>query len=406
VAKSGCPAVFLALFGSANLGCLLFSNPINTEPAVTLTCSQEQDSIVVTCAKDQAPPGFVRNRDIKFQAVATDPDQDTASLRFDWYVGKSCNTVLDQPPANQNRSLASFILRPKDFDPGCVGVVVTDSQGASAAASVPFAVVNQPPTAELEISSTGLASPLAGQPLMLPLYAKVTITGKDSNDPDDTFDQLSFGWSVSSGASVVSMPGCPDPNQKPYLCTFTASSPGSYQVVLFVRDQWDGLSKPPAALPILVADDQLPNIVLDLVRPAPPSLPSDPPLPLLASLDNTFTVNRVEDDGDPYPSSDPANPYPTPPAGFVWFYKTDTDPAFLRLAKETGPSFTIRAGTFPPQERIWVRVEYHDRVTACQPKVAGCGAVFDACNRADPSAIVCASYDQRAQWVTWPVVFR
>jgi len=358
----------------------------------------------MTCSDAQNPPTFVRKQ-IKFQAVASDPDQDTTTLNFDWYTGsKDCSTVFEQPSAGAKPGQTSYPLLPTIPGAGCIGVVVTDQQGASATASVPFTVVNQPPVADVEIvSAAGIAPPQAGQPLMLPLYAKVTLTAAQSKDPEDDFTKLTFKWSVYSDTTLVPMPGCPDPTQEPYLCTFSTTTPGSYSVQLVVVDTSDKPSDPPAAQSIQVATDQLPNIVLDLVTPAPPFPPDEPPLELLASIDNTFTINQVQDDGDPYPSSDPASPYPTPPAGFVWFYQTGTDPSFKRLAKESGPSFTVRANTFVPQQAIRVRVEYHDRVTACQPKTAGCSAVFAAC---DPSATVCYSSDQRAQWVTWNVVFR
>jgi hypothetical protein len=236
---------------------------------------------------------------------------------------------------------------------------------------------------------------------MLQLYANATFTAAQSNDPDDTFEQLDFHWTVLSGSTQIAMPGCPDPSKAPWLCSFATEKAGSYRVQLVVNDSQ--LSSTPAEKAIQVATDQLPNIVLDVVQPLPPLSPDEPPLQLLASRPNTFTVNRVEDDGDPYPSSDPAFPYPTPPAGFLWLVQSASSPSFSRLSTATGPSFTVPAGAFQAQQAIRVHVGYHDRVTACQPKTLGCDAVFAAC---DPSAIVCHSPDLRAQWVTWSVLFR
>jgi hypothetical protein len=384
-------AVCFSLVASANTGCLLFSDPINTAPTVSITCSQA--GVSIPCTPDQKP-SFVRNKIVLFQAVATDPDQRADTLRLDWYIDKSCNTALAGPSALSGQ------YYPKDLGAGCVAVVVTDSQGASARAEQLFTVENQPPVAEIEIvTSPSLVAPEPGQPLMLPLYAKAPLTGAKSNDPDGAANLLNFAWRVYSGDTQITMSGCPDPSKEPYLCTFGTDKPGNYRVQLVVSDQLEAESAP-VTQAIQVAGEQLPNIVLDFVQPAPPFPPDDSPLQLLADLPNTFTINRVDDDGDPYPSADPTTPYPIPPAGFVWFVKTDSKPAFERLTGANGASYTIPVGSFSAQQSVRLRVEYHDRVTACQPK---CGAVFAAC---DPLATICYSSDLRVQWVTWAVVFR
>ena len=389
----------LTLLPSA--GCLLFSDPINTAPVVSLTCAQDTFSTV--CSQGPEPPKFFRNADVQFQAIASDPDQDTDTLQFAWYVARDCGTAFTALAAGPKAGLAQFPFFPTDLGPDCVTVVVTDQQGATSMASQDFEVVDQPPIAKLEIvPASGLVLPEPGQPLLLPLYAKVTFTGARSEDPDDDLNELTYSWVVYSGTTQLSMPGCPDPN-KPYLCTFSTASPGDYRVQLVVSDPSLTPSEPAAEQAIRVATDQLPNIVLDLVQPAPPFPPDDAPLQLFANLDNTFSITRVEDDGDPFPSSDPANPYPTPPAGFLWFYQGGGDPSFRRLSKETAPYFTVPARAFLPQDSVRFRVEYRDRITACQPKTAGCNAVFAAC---DPSATICYSPDLRVQWITWSVAFR
>jgi hypothetical protein len=404
VTRSVRAVAYLTLLSSA--GCLLFSDPINTAPTVSLSCTQEAFSTV--CAQGQEPPSFFRQANVQFQATVSDPNQDASTLELAWYVTQDCEPVPSGLAAGPKVGLTQFPFLPTDLGHVCVTAVVTDRQGASAKASRDFEVVDQPPVAGLDVVPTaGLVLPEPGQPLMLPLFAKVTFTGAGSKDPDDDPNQLTYGWSVYSGTTQLSMPGCPDPG-KPHLCTFTAASAGDYRVQLVVFDPYPSFkrSDPPAEQAIRVATDQLPNIVLDLAQPSPPTSLNDAPLQLLAGFDNSFSINRVEDDGDPFPSSDPARPYPTPPAGFLWSYQTGTDPSFHRLIGETGPYFTLRADpsdAFWPQDSIRLRVEYHDRVTACQPKTAGCDAVFRAC---DPSAVICYSQDLRVQWVTWSVVFR
>ena len=153
---------------------------------------------------------------------------------------------------------------------------------------------------------------------------------------------------------------------------------------------------------IQVAGDQLPNIDINSAQPLPPTSSSESPLLLFANLANTFAINRVEDDGDPYPSADPSSPNPASPAGFVWYIRPPGSALFQRVIG-SGPTFTIPQGTYNSQAIVQVRVEYHDRVTACQPRTPGCDAVFAAC---DPNATICYSADFRIEWVTWTVEFR
>lgn len=403
MATLGHTVVLLSLLASLNAGCLLLRDPINAPPTVSIDCpaSDSSDS-PITCTGD-GQPTLVRES-IAFQATAADPDEGVDTLYFDWYVGKNCASVFDGSPQASQSGLVGFRFTPTDLGTGCVAVLVTDSHGANARAWLAFTVGDQAPVAELDVvPSPGSAAPGAGQALLLPLYAKVTLTGAKSFDPDTDDAKLDYHWSVFSGTTQLSMPGCPDPGKDPYACTFTTDAPGTYLVQLVVSDSSE-VESAPVSQTIQVATDQLPNIVLDSVVPLPPFPPDDPPLQRQYDLPNTFTVNRVDDDGDPFPSGDPSMPYPKPPAGFVWFYQGANDASFNRLTNQSGASYTIPAKAFNPQDSIRLRVEYHDRVTACQSKGPGCRAAF--LGSCDPSATVCYSSDQRAQWVTWTVVFR
>lgn len=338
--------------------------------------------------------------DNTFQAVASDENQSADSLTFEWwYSDKSCNLIFVGPSLGKR---PTFNHVSTELGNGCVGVVVADTQGATAKATLLFSVVDQAPIAKLQVASPAGATPPAGQPVSLPLFAKATLTGKGSEDPDeDDEKQLDFHWSVYQDDSLISMPGCPDPTKDPYLCAFSSAIPGTFRVQLVVADNW--MPSEPVEQLVAVSADQLPRIVVETVSPAPPLPPDEAPLQLLGWVDNTFTVRQVEDDGDPYPSADPLSPYPTPPAGFVWSYKLSTDAVFRRVIGETGPSFTIKANTFQPLQSIDVRVEYRDRITACQPNIPGCNAVFESCHRL---ANICYGPNLRAQWVTWTVDFR
>lgn len=387
----------------------MFSDPINSAPTVYIKCPQDglvtlsggacQDGIAGMAG---TAPTLVRG-DTAFQAVAFDKNQSADSLIYEWwYADKTCSNIFDGPSLAKG-GVAPFHYSMEELGSGCVGVVVTDKQGATASAFLLFSVVDQAPTADLKIDSSTVPTVIQpGQTLALPLFTRATLTGKGSTDPDEEDSQLlDFLWSVYDGDTLISMPGCPDPTKEPYRCTVAFDAPGTYRIQLVVADNWK--QSDPVEQVIEVAADQLPKIVVETVQPAPPFPPDDAPLQLLASVANTFKVSRVEDDGDPYPSTDPLSPYPTPPAGFVWFYKASADTSFKRLIGETGPSFTLKANAFLPQQSIQVRVEYRDRVTACQPNTPGCNAVFESCNR---QATICYAPNLRAQWVTWAVDFR
>lgn len=386
MATRGCRVLVFCLLASGTAGCLLFTDPINSAPTVAISAQQD-------------PLQLVRSLDAKFTAVASDPDQGTDSLSFDWYRNKTCDRVLDGSPENANRSIGSFTFQPTDLGSGCVGVVVTDKHGATATATLNYIVVDQPPIAVLEILTTaGQRAPIAGQPYPIALFSELTLSGAKSSDPDDI--KPTPIWHVySADGTGVLMPGCPDNSKGASFCTFSTSTPGTYSVQLVVSDDYKNTA---AEQLIEVAEDELPNIVLDSAQPLPPTSPNDPPLFLLADQANSFTINRVEDDGDPYPSSDPLNPTASP-AGFVWFlhdYSTDN---FFHRWIGSGPTFTVPAGKYQPQDTIQVRVEYHDRVTACQPRTPGCDAAFAAC---DVNATICYAPYRRVEWVTWTVTFR
>ena len=378
----------LCLLASGTAGCLLYTDPINAAPSVTITPGPDPT------------PQFVRSLDAQFTAIASDADQSTDPLTFDWYQyqDKTCENLPPGPPTDPNRGPV-WTIPLTTLGPGCVAVVVTDKHGATASATRKYDVVNQAPVANIEIQpAAGMLKPVPGQPYPIPLYSKITLSGANSYDPDDR--KPTPIWHVFSADSTeVLVPGCPDNSKGPSFCTFSTSTPGTYQVQLVVSDDYTTSA---AEQVIQVDVDQLPNILLDSAQPLPPTSPNDPPLLLLADRVNAFTINRVEDDGDPYPPSDPLAQAAST-AGFVWFWRHyPADISFQRWIG-SGPTFTIGPDWFEPQNTIQVRVEYHDRVTACQPRTPGCDAAFAAC---DPNATICYAPYRRVEWVTWTVTFR
>lgn len=385
----GCQLLLPCLLAGWTAGCLLFTDAINNAPSVAITVQQD----------GQDANSLVRSKTAYFTAQASDPDQSTDSLQFDWYQGKTCDKALAGSPV-PNAGHVPFPFQPADLGTGCVAVVVTDNRGATATATLKYEVVDQAPVADIKIlPAAGQTDPVDGQTYPLALYSELTLSGADSSDPDDV--QPTPIWHVySADDTEISLPGCPDNSKGPYVCTFSTETPGAYRVKLVVNDN---IKTSTAEQVIQVAEDQLPSIDINSAQPLPPTSPNQPPRLLSANLDNSFTINRVVDDGDPYPSSDSLHPSPVSPAGFVWYFRYDQPGAHFDRWIGDSPIFTIPAGAFLPEESIQVRVEYHDRVTACQPMTADCDAVIQAC---DPNATICYSIDHRAQWVTWTVVFR
>jgi len=387
----GCRLLLLCLLASGTAGCLLFTDPINTAPTVAITTQQDPLNLVRSMTAAQ------------FAAVASDPDQNASSLTYDWYRDKTCERVFDGAPADPNRSHTTFTFPPKDLGSGCVAVVITDNRGATASATLKYEVVNQAPTASIQIQTVaGQPAPVPGQPYPLALYSTITLLGTAKDPDSEDMKGLTPIWHVyyPEDGNEISLPGCPDNSKGPLVCTFATTTPGSYRVELFVNDNIT--ASEPAEQRIQVADDQLPNIVLDNAQPIPQRSPNESPLLLFANLANTFTIYRVEDDGDPYPPLDPLNPKASP-AGFVWFIRDYPPTGIFKRWTGSGPTFAIPVSAYKAQQMIQVRVEYHDRVTACQPRTPGCDAVFAAC---DPNATICYSSDFRVQWVTWTVEFR
>ena len=390
MATCGCRLLLLCLLASGTGGCLLFTDPINTAPTVSFPPQQD-------------PLTLVRGK-TSITANASDPDQSIDSLKFDWYQGKTCGKSRCGPPAPSSLVFATFPFQLTELGPGCIVVVVTDNRGATASAEQSYEVVDQAPTASIEIQNTaGQPAPVAGQPYPLALYSEITLSGASSTDPDDNnLKLLTPIWHVFAADSTeITVPGCPDNSKGAFVCTFSATAPGSYRVQLVVNDPSNKQSV--AEQLIQVAGDQLPNIDIKSAQPLPPTSSSTSPLLLFANLPNTFTVIHVEDDGDPYPPSDSSDSTLASSAGFIWYIRGPgpTSTIFERWIG-SGPTFTIPP-KFNPQDIVQVRVEYHDRVTACQPRTPGCDAVFAAC---DPNATICYSSDFRVEWVTWTVEFR
>ena len=182
------------LIAGSSTQCLLLAESPNVQPEV-----------------DSLGPAEVHKRGkATFTAAVTD-DQGPAGVRLKWFQRKqTCPASLAEAEAEQ--SVGSSASHDVD-NPGegalCVGVVATDSKGASGFTARRFDVVNQRPVARLTMLTPGMPDPIGTERMpkvRLPLFSEVKISGSGSDDPDDDKATLRFQWKVTWPAGTASEP--------------------------------------------------------------------------------------------------------------------------------------------------------------------------------------------------------
>lgn len=326
------------IFLAAASGCLL-SEPINVEPTVTITGPQ-------TLHRGETPT---------FVAIASDGDAPLDSLRVDWGKGSICPPTLEMAKATQTvgRGL-TFALKDLTLGPICVWAVATDTNGASALATLTAKVENRVPVArialpnsKIDVTKTGLSTGPT-----VPLYAMVHLSGATSLDPDPD-DAVSFQWSLTDPANQAARPvRCAEgPNPEAELC-FSADLPGVYTATLLVADESGSVSEP-AHLRVQVRSDGPPCIVPELTRPR-------------VTLDRLIKrpgeivkleVGQVRDDGDPSPPA----PGQATQSSFMWSFRPGKVGSFQRLGGVSLNFFQL-SDEFRSGDIVQVRVEYEDRI--------------------------------------------
>jgi hypothetical protein len=360
--------LFATLFVVGPTGCLLYTDPINVKPQVVI----------------HAPEQIFRGQPATFTAMATDPDQDPATLRLEWFEGQDgapCPTDADEAVRDQTarRGVSrDLILERKTLGRFCVWVVVTDRYGARGFAAHPAEVRNRAPTATITLINPTLAGATTSDPLAIALYSDVHLSGATSEDADG--DRLDFRWTlIGPKGQPVTPSKCLIDAVEASVC-FRADAPGAYRVDLLVTDGID--ESKPARQEILAEPD------------APPCIrETDPPVGLrqivrFADAETTFEVRRVEDDGDPFP----APPGRTTDSAFVWQYREGNDD-FERTTATSLSTFGFPPNRFRPGAELEVRLQYFDRVR---------NRDLRTCALDQP---VCELRPGCYQWVTWTVRF-
>jgi len=399
------PRACLAFTAALGLsGCLLFTDPINKAPVVTIV---------------QVTDPVFRGSPAEFTASVTDDKDSQASLSLEWAEFDSqlpnCKWVTPDTWALHYKSTNQDSFGPYEFTADssakvCVCARTTDHNGATGiGCSNAITPTNSKPVATI-VDVSGVAS---GQPR--PLCSQVHLSAENPNLP--TGDQLQFNWTLqytgsdSRGKSVQlsSCAGVVAAKDAQHRC-FNAAGPGDYAVTLLITDSTTSLTSDLANFDVPVSVDTPPC----LQRTDPDVYAQRILLSRSADLggtyqSRTFRVLSVADDCEPYPL--PAGSTGTP-SQFVWSVldNTQASPAWT-YQTNTSDSFTVSQSLFPnvrPGDTIELRVEVRDTVVQQKLKVSGglsqaCTSDIDICC----GGVACGTTnDLCVRWTTWTVQFQ
>jgi len=383
-------------------GCLLFTDPINEAPVVTVKPLSET---------------VYRGRPARFSVQVGDDRDDPSTIRVRWYTrfglaDEGCNWIttaswagvsLEQSPLQS--SDAPYEIRPTTPDAICVCVLATDRDGASANSCKRVEVENPDPIAEITYGSGLLTS------APFPPCSQVHVTARTSTYPSDpSTDQIRFNWSgVDPAGKPLALEACEDSSASlPELdrC-FSAPASGNYTVTLTIDDKVlvgktnVTTRSTPASLVVSVAND------------TPPCLKrTDPPIDARVALlpvchpgvpceSRTFKALLVADDCEPYPVPSGSGKSPTE---FIWWVydSTKSDPAWVRQvnSSESYILSQIQFGNARPGDTIKLRLEVRD--SNYRPSSSTCSLNKDVCYEADAGA----GTGDCVRWTTWTVQFQ
>jgi len=358
---------WFALLALASAGCLLYTDPVNTPPRLSVEVS---------------PGDLGRGSTVLVKASVAD-DEDSAdelasALQWRHAAGKC---PLGAPGELVKGGLELRMVLPNEVGPVCVHATVTDRRGATASAEAELMIVNHAPTAAVRVLPAS-----AGK---VRLYARIELSGIESRDLDtDDRPGLTFTWSAvgPAGQAVDLQPcdGLSPPNE--HRC-FWATLPGHYDATLTVDDR-------------LAKDTKM--VGLDVEQDLPPCLlQSNPGVRLpITHIDRgdkrTFEALEVDDDGEPFPRRPGSLDQPE----FVWSRATDGG-QFVRLGPND-PRLDVSEATFGvvrPGDQPRLRLEVRDKLREDQLQrgLAGppCPDTTDVCEQ--PAGCV--------RWTTWRVQF-
>jgi hypothetical protein len=391
---------FLAALGLS--GCLLFTDPINKAPTVTIDPHSDPLRAIPT----------------EFTATVLDDRDSPASLLLEWAEfglrNQGCLwiTTADWVSTGQpaQDSSASYEFTAKSLDPVCLCARTTDHNGAAGLGCTKITPVNSAPVATI-VDVSGLPS---SQPR--PLCSQVHLSAESSTFiPGDQFNwSIQYTGTDSAGKSVQLSPctGVVDSKKDQHRC-FYAAGPGGYAVTLQIIDSavLNGAT--------ISTPSNLASFALSVSVDTPPCLQRTDPdvyarrILLSRSADlggtyqsRTFRVLSVADDCEPFPL--PAGSTGTP-TQFVWSVLDNTQAApTWTYQTNTTESFTISQSMFPnarPGDTVELRVEVRD--TLVQQLYRSGGQVCDK-DTVDIccGSIGCGTSNDCVRWTTWTVQFQ
>ena len=369
VARSGCLALgFLFLSGSS---CLLYTHDINHAPTVKLM--------------GPATTPFGSMTRPTYHADAHDPEQSAESLTYEWRSRMGLCPASDAEAfvgAPVGESKPDFQPDADFTEPFCVWVVVRDSEGAWSYAKQRTDVTHQPTIAVIEV-----VKPAASDG-HVPLFSQVQLSGAKSRDPEAPGGKLTFAWTLTRGMETLTATACPLAPQTD-IC-FPADKEGEYTAVLTVTDSRNGMTT--AMKSVTVDPDAAPCITRTDPEFGLPTIVRD------ASEENTFEVQAISDDGDPFPPID-ARPSTLFFKATWWLDGEDPEFPSGRRPDDNVPNpqrLVFQPMKFRTGDQVFVRMQVGDRAhndfAACPPGKMNCAL--------DPKRPSCF------QWVTWKIDFR
>lgn len=388
-------AFSLLLLASGLCGCLLYTDPINEAPVVTVV-----------------PSGPVLRGAATLFTVSIVREGSPVNVRWASFAAKDggCDWVTAAewsalPPGDGLSSDAPYVYQTESLLPTCVCALVADREGAHgldcervvAETPIPVAVITD---------LTG--APVLGQ---WSKCSQIALSAAASSFLAS--DPVTFAWTLDyagpdpvkgKAARLAPCTSAPPPLAGAYQC-FYAPVPGVYAVTLTVTDAPAGAIAAAKTSPVTKLD-------LTVLDDTPACLAqASPDIAAKWILGNqyesrTFTVSSVQDDCEPYPER---RDTPTVQrASFIWSVKDGTR-GKTTWEVQANPSnlnsFTVDPQSFPaarPGDTIELRVEVRDSPAQqlfrmngplCQENVAICCG-SDGC---DAGGCV--------RWTTWTVQF-
>jgi hypothetical protein len=349
------------LLAGLSPACILYTDPINRPPSVTIV----------------APDVIHPNEMVAFKAQVSDPDGDATHVRW-FYVAKGCQGITAEEWARNRKSFEeTFDLEVRGHETFCVRLEAEDKHGAVAAAKdFEGTPQNRLPDADLMVEPQKGTAGYA-------LFTDFRLRALPSVDADG--DPVTFTWKGQKpGGGEMTLDAC-DGTRPDERC-FAADQPGSYTITVEASDGFSGGRGKPRMVSLPVLDDLPPSI--EATSPS-----KDTGVIVLPPLEtHDFEVLRVSDDGNPFP----AGPHGT--TTFHWFTGATLD-SLRHWIGHDSPTFPVSAALFDDARSgstIFVRVEARD------PKREEPGelrALEDACRGRE----ICELPAGTVRWVTWRV---